>query len=102
MRLDDLFIGDARKPLKSVDVLREARVEQLLLVEEANERVGERRPEFSRIELVRKVVNCPSGINVMPTTHWFKWNVVNIPPYVVDVGSWARMDRRFVYLARAQ
>jgi hypothetical protein len=57
MSLDYLVIGDTREPLKRVDVLCEALVEQLLLVEEANERVGECRPEFSRIELVRKVVN---------------------------------------------
>ena len=57
MGLNYLVIRDAREPLKCVDVLCEALEEQLLLVEEANEGVGERRPEFSRIELVRMIVD---------------------------------------------
>ena len=45
VRLDDLVARHARAPLERIDVLREARVQQLVVAEQAHEGVRRRGPE---------------------------------------------------------
>ena len=58
VRLDEARGRDARLALERVDVLREARVEEVAVREQLHEAVRERGPEAAGIELARERVDC--------------------------------------------
>ena len=56
--LDDLVAGHACAPLERVDVLRETCVQELVVMENADERMGRGWPETSREQLMCERVDC--------------------------------------------